>query len=314
MQKRVSINECPVEDGGRRSTRGFTLIELLVVIAIIAVLIALLLPAVQQAREAARRTQCKNNLKQLGLALHNYHDTFNMFPIQTSMGPAVKYHWSWIVMVLPFLDQAPLYNQANFSLDGLNTTVNSSGVSNRSIISRNLTAALCPSDPLSSTPATRADDATGVVLGLTNYAACVGDHANITTTTGAQSGPYNYGNNCVNASQCRGVITRYGWSARMRDLTDGTSNTMMVGEVVPSKCLWEDWGHQNFATTAHGPNYLFATMTAGNPECIGYYSWHTGGVQVLMGDGTVRFISENISGTTYNALASRAGGETVSEF
>ena len=313
MQKRGNINECPIEGGGRRPTRGFTLIELLVVIAIIAVLIALLLPAVQQAREAARRTQCKNNLKQFGLAMHNYHDTFNMFPLQASYGPAARYHWSWIPMVLPFLDQAPLYNQANFSLDGLNTTVNSSGVSNLSIIARNLTAALCPSDPNSSTPATRQDDAAAIVLGLTNYAVCVGDHINTTTTTGAQN-TSPYGNSCTNGSLCRGVITRFGWSARMRDLTDGTSNTMMVGEVVPSKCGWEDWGHQNFATTAHGPNYLFATMTAGNPECIGYYSWHTGGVQVLMGDGTVRFISENISGTTYNALASRAGGETISEF
>ena len=128
----------------RLRNRGFTLIELLVVIAIIAVLIALLLPAVQQAREAARRSQCKNNLKQLGLAIHNYHDTANVFPVQTSYGPAVSYHWSWIVMILPYIDQASRYNQANFSLDGLNTTVNASGVTNRSIISTNLKCRALP--------------------------------------------------------------------------------------------------------------------------------------------------------------------------
>src|SRR5581483_8700238 len=104
----------------RRSwKKGFTLIELLVVIAIIAILIALLLPAVQQAREAARRTQCKNNLKQLGLALHNYHDNFNTFPPGGVNGTAATSNyqgWGWSIMLLPQIDQAPLYNQINFSL------------------------------------------------------------------------------------------------------------------------------------------------------------------------------------------------------
>ncbi|MDB5338411.1 MAG: hypothetical protein JWN70_4030, partial [Planctomycetaceae bacterium] len=100
----------------RRTDRsGFTLIELLVVIAIIAVLIALLLPAVQQAREAARRSQCKNNLKQLGLALHNYHDTYGVFPYAQT--PCCSGGHTWVEMLLPFMDQAPMYNQINFNLD-----------------------------------------------------------------------------------------------------------------------------------------------------------------------------------------------------
>src|SRR5262245_12344660 len=102
-----------------RSNRAFTLIELLVVIAIIAVLIALLLPAVQQAREAARRSQCKNNLKQLGLGIHNYHDAFNRLPLNRMTGrngiPSVFGSIGWIAMTLPYIDQAPLYNTINFS-------------------------------------------------------------------------------------------------------------------------------------------------------------------------------------------------------
>lgn len=141
----------------RRGQRAFTLIELLVVIAIIAVLIALLLPAVQQAREAARRTQCKNNLKQVGLALHNYHDTYQKFPAamyfsnfpnggligyqQTNGG--TNHGPSWLVCLLPHIDQAPLYSQANFT-QAIGAAVNAP------ITSANLTAFQCPSDPNSS--------------------------------------------------------------------------------------------------------------------------------------------------------------------
>ena len=151
------------------------------------------------------------------------------------------------------------------------------------------------------------------MLGLTNYAASVGDHPNSTCTT-VCVGYSSYGNGGNSAATCRGVISRYGYSVRLRDITDGTSNTFVVGEVVPTKCQWEDWGHQNFATTAHSPNWNNQTMTAGNPECIGFYSVHVGGVHVLLADGSVRFISENISGTTYAALASRAGNEVIGEF
>ena len=133
-----------------RKARGFTLIELLVVIAIIAILIALLLPAVQQAREAARRTQCKNNLKQLGLAFHNYHDVTKTFPYGWELGQNLHLS-SWGLMLLPYLDQAPLYNQFNTSLPAINEA-NAVGFQTPAILAQNLqviktplTVFMCPS-------------------------------------------------------------------------------------------------------------------------------------------------------------------------
>src|SRR4051812_46558261 len=124
--------------------RGFTLVELLVVIAIIGILVALLLPAVQAAREAGRRTQCANRLKQIGIALHNYHDTFNTFPpgvlaLTTSNDPAGNHGWGWGAMLLPFLEQAPLHDQINFEQD---TTT----PANLALINQTLSAFQCPSD------------------------------------------------------------------------------------------------------------------------------------------------------------------------
>jgi prepilin-type N-terminal cleavage/methylation domain-containing protein/prepilin-type processing-associated H-X9-DG protein len=309
-----------------RKSAGFTLIELLVVIAIIAVLIALLLPAVQQAREAARRSDCKNKLKQWGVAMHNYHDTHSVLPVQTSYGPITvpalptnRYHWSWMAMTLPFIDQTAMYGAADFTRDGLSTVVNPSGFSNRSIIQRNLNLALCPSDPTSATPQNRSDDANGIPLGMTNYGACVGDHINTSaasSTSGALAGwGYGYGNYADSVTKARGVISRYGYSARFSHITDGMSNTIFVGEVIPSKCYWQDWGHQNFVTTAQVINYKNQTVSSTNAdESISYRSYHTGGAHFLLGDGSVKFINENISGKIYNALASRAGDETVGEY
>ena len=140
--------------GKRHLSRGFTLIELLVVIAIIAILIALLLPAVQQAREAARRTQCRNNLKQIGLALHNYHDTFRLFPPGVIRdGQNNSEAWGWTVFILPFLEQANLYNQLDPDtyrlrdlLAGLNPTY-PAPTANAAILQNPLSVFICPSDP-----------------------------------------------------------------------------------------------------------------------------------------------------------------------
>lgn len=289
---------------------GFTLIELLVVIAIIAVLIALLLPAVQQAREAARRTQCKNNMKQLGLALHNYHDTSLIFPLNSSGGTPNNAR-SGFVGMLPGFDQAPMYNQMNMSLSGLVAP-------NLAFTQQILPALICPSDPDGSkTSLTGADAGSAIPMAPADYAFCVGDYINATSNTGTTQAPA-YANGVTTGG--RGMFSRYSWSCRMSDITDGTSNTIMLGEVIGNWCSWQiGWGFQSFATTAHSINYLNSALknsaSPGNADaCIGFRSMHIGGAHVLLGDGSVRFVSENINGPTLNALASRSGGEVVGEF
>ena len=290
--------------------RGFTLIELLVVIAIIAVLIALLLPAVQQAREAARRTQCKNNLKQLGLALHNYHDTALIFPLNSSNG-TLPNNRSGFVGMLPGFDQAPMYAMMNMSLSGLVAP-------NLAFTQQILPALICPSDPDGTkTTVTGQDAGAGIAMAPSDYAFCAGDYINGTSNTGTTQAP-GYANGVTTSG--RGMFSRYSWSCRIAEVTDGLSNTIALGEVIGNWCGWQvGWGFQSFATTAHTVNYLNSTLknsaATGNADaCIGFRSQHVGGAHVLLGDGSVRFISENISGVTYNALASRAGGEVIGEF
>ncbi len=209
-------------------SRGFTLIELLVVIAIIAVLIALLLPAVQQAREAARRTQCKNNLKQVGLALHNYHDSFSVFPFGKGFkyaGAAGYARWSQHAMILPYVDQAPLYNTINFSappetpgmqgvIGFMPAYVSPTGINAaacRSVISM----FFCPSD----------GSATGDWAGQNNYAANQGGW--LCDRSDQPGGP---GDSAPNEIQT-GVFY-YLSQCRMRDITDGTSNTCFFSEKI----------------------------------------------------------------------------------
>lgn len=206
--------------GQRKRVSGFTLIELLVVIAIIAVLIALLLPAVQQAREAARRTQCKNNLKQLGLALHNYADTFGRFPMAvtwgvkngTTWGP---HHHTWLTRILPYMDQAPLYNQFNFMVSSWDNVVGSP--TNRTLIGRQVPALRCPTG-------TGVGDPPGGTKGvaITDYAACEGYDWWQRSPGGA--GPENDG------GVGKGGIFTCNVSSRIADISDGTSNTVMLSE------------------------------------------------------------------------------------
>ncbi|QDT40551.1 putative major pilin subunit [Gimesia alba] len=301
------------------SRRAFTLIELLVVIAIIAILIALLLPAVQQAREAARRSTCKNNMKQIGLALHNYHETHKMFPMSYKHTLDGGYNntqrgMSWICYILPFIDQANLYNQINQGQrlsDPANTTV-----------SRNiLTVMLCPSDP-------------GTDSGILGGRANVGDERAVTSYKLVSGNNWAWGSFIHSDSKGRnagntngldwgnGFMCRNGSSkvnvTRIRDVTDGLSTTFAAGEALPRECThnWWWWFNGSTANCAVPLNhYINNTYSAGDwPQNYSFASQHEGGAHFLMGDGAVRFVSENIDLGTYRALASIQGGETIGEF
>lgn len=310
-----------------KAPRGFTLVELLVVIAIIGILIALLLPAVQAARESARRTDCTNKMKQLGVGLHNYHQTNERLPIGRSSGTPDT-NRSWMVWILPQLEQQGMTDEIDFAVEQLSTAVNASGVTNRSVIQKNLPAVLCPSDPGALTAKARTDSAAGIVLGLTSYAGSVGDHRNVTGIGygpiefgGGNAAPatsfFDYGNSADNSVKCRGVLSRWGWSAAFDDITDGLSNTFFVGEVIPDFCNWQDWGHQNFATTAFPINWRNRDFERGvvapsvPQDSITFRSRHPGGANFLFGDGSVRFLRETLSQTIYMAMASRTGSEAV---
>ncbi|MCC7418866.1 MAG: DUF1559 domain-containing protein [Planctomycetaceae bacterium] len=303
--------------GHRHRSRGFTLIELLVVIAIIAILVALLLPAVQQAREAARRTQCKNNLKQLGIALHNYHDSHKAMPpgaIQWFSGNAQN-EATWVSMILPYIDQAPLYNRANFS----SCFGCTSGPGNPSyeITTVAIPGMTCPSD-------------VEVELALNAYR-----RGNYAANSGV--GPLHSVETPKEAGRVNGPFTMNS-KTRMSDFLDGTSNTILVSELlkVPGNDFRGVMHYPEGSLYQHDqtPNSpvadLFRTglcVSITRAPCTGVYtaynnrnivlaarSVHTGGVHSLLGDGTVRFISQNLNATIWQGLASMDGGEPLGEF
>jgi prepilin-type N-terminal cleavage/methylation domain-containing protein len=335
-----------------RARRGFTLIELLVVIAIIAILIALLLPAVQQAREAARRTQCRNNLKQIGLAIHNYHDSHNCFPpgyiavIPTDMN--VK---NANVMLLPYLDQAPLYNQINQNIPmmtGLTAYPAAELARNEALGRTTLTVFMCPSSPAPPVdtytfPAGAFNASPPYLPQTVTFTAARTDY---TGTTGVRG---TFGNIAYNNNQGgdrEGMLRMAGTGgdvARMRDVVDGTSNTFMIGERTGSRVLYlktaaasslpgvpgamftvmqdtnggswpdplvyEHWlqGALYDGTGNGGPCPINCTNIRGN----GFHCFHTGGAHFLMGDGAVKFVSENISAFVFAASITRKKGEVA---
>ncbi len=324
----------------RYSKKGFTLIELLVVIAIIAILVALLLPAVQQAREAARRSSCKNNIKQIALALHNYHDTFNLFPYATrgEGNQIVHSRDSWFQRLLPFVDQAPMYNKME-----ADTTIyywNSPPAELRIVMETVVPAFVCPSDP--DQPNNRGGASTNYSF-QGNYAGNGG--AGTYTITNGQidvSGP-SVITPLYKTSGIFGVST----STKIASVTDGTSNTLLLGEgiVRPGTGTWGNlgsyWGggpHGGVSfSTAQVPNtsvpdslYSCKTPTTtsapNGAPCSGstsntvvdrynfVRSYHTGGVQAAMADGSVRFISDNISLQTWRKLGVAADGLVIGEF
>jgi prepilin-type N-terminal cleavage/methylation domain-containing protein/prepilin-type processing-associated H-X9-DG protein len=306
---------------------AFTLVELLVVIAIIGILISLLLPAVQAAREAARRMECTNNLKQIALALHNYHDTHRALPFGSGgrIGtPGYAIAGTWPAMILPFLEQKPLYDRFNFKL-AMDDPANTEAV--QTIVA----GFICPSDPKGSDPVldNRAPgyNNPAKAMGLW-YPGCMGpthmDHCDFcddqtpSATNWCCQG-WNFGstaNGSIAAGTFAGVFGRYPKSIRFRDITDGLSNTLMAGETLPGHCQWNSAYAPNFTTTS--TNIPLNTMedaggsTANWWRTCGFKSRHPGGANFAMADGSVHFLAETIDFRLYNALGTREGGEVAS--
>lgn len=336
-----------------RRTSGFTLIELLVVIAIIAILIALLLPAVQQAREAARRTQCKNNLKQLGLALHNYHDVYLVFPLgaYTAVDDDAGYDddgYGWATMLLPYIEQGNLYQSMPMTWgDGQldNGQPGNWGIhqryfdANGTIIpgsEQNLAAFRCPSSTL---PAVTGSF--GVPCKDRPGSPCSGLTLNVSApdyATGHATSDYKASagiNDRGMFSKARDAARAGGGGkgTRMRDVTDGTSNTIAVGETsyIRNTAQWGVWIGANNADEpvlfkTEFPSSINCGTTpadmahAVDDDCA--FSFHTGGAQFLFADGSVHFLSENIdTGFTqagingvYENLGARNDGNPLGEF
>ena len=327
----------------RRLARGFTLIELLVVIAIIAVLIALLLPAVQQAREAARRSQCKNNLKQIGLACHNYLDALGVFPYGGS-GDA-NYNWgagastghgifNWRGHILPYIDQAPLYNGmvAGMGTNGVSqppgtpATAYQTAAAALAAVKITIPAYQCPSDP-----GANRNDAPGGPWGGTpqylgppsSYFGSAGPSYEYSQASvcGSTSGCTLYGTtndfNGAGNSATPGMFALRATRFSTRDVTDGTSNTLLVGEEKILNTAGAMWGIRHwmdpFAVTST------ARLINRTDPPQGYYgqgfgSAHTGGAHFVMADGAVRFISENVSVIVFCAAGSKSAGEVLGDF
>jgi prepilin-type N-terminal cleavage/methylation domain-containing protein len=270
--------------------RGFTLIELLVVIAIIAVLIALLLPAVQQAREAARRSTCKSNMKNLGIALHNHHDTFGSLPPNLDTK-----RWFWSAHILPYVEQNALFSKLDvLKSNAISSTTDRGGLTDPTRTPLDIFT--CPTATDGEINARRGNHAKSNYRGV--------DAGFIGTTE--YPGMFNPGGN-----------TRPN-GKRFRDVTDGQSNTFMLYEVV--------WGTSAKPSVNFKGGNLYSIEGAGwgggsyrlgdGIYAIGVNEWsafsqHTGGIQVCLGDGGVRFISENTSNTTMAYLAGMAEGRVV---
>ncbi len=334
----------------RSSRRGFTLIELLVVIAIIAILIGLLLPAVQKVRDAAARLQCQNNLKQIGLAFHNYNTAIGALPPSYAIYLSAPIANSWAVYLLPYLEQDNLFKQYNLA----GTVGNAQ---NQAVVSTHLKMMQCPASPNSDRLYTDGPiNGNALVPAPTwntnlTWTASASDY---TVTSGVRESTLNA---CFSGGDRTGALSGPSSSAppmtpndpgprtRIAQITDGTSNTMIIGELAGRPDSWmagrkaaayaypptsaatvfqgAGWGD-----ALNGENWFVGALQDGsvpstggtcvvnctNQRGSGLYSFHTGAANILMADGSVRSVSNTLNHCTFAALVTRSRGETIPDF
>jgi len=324
-----------------KQRKAFTLVELLVVIAILAVLVGLLLPAVQKVREASNRAACQNNLKQIGLALHNYHDSKSHFPNNARPDPTLTVRKRWLVKILPQLEQGNI-------LDGYDDTTNWDSATNAKVTGLPLPIFVCRSSPDPDRKDTNPDAGWATakdIVAVGDYGALYGVHG-----TFAANNP-----TLTLSSNLDGILVKSG-TVSVADVRDGTSNTIFVAESAgrpqlyvrgvrqsadykikgvngggwarPASDLWVI-GSDKAGTAVGGPYVINANngfdhggtypLTIGTPALAtdpsgAIFSFHSGGANVLFADGAVRFLDESIAAGTIASLATRAGGETLPKY
>ncbi|HCO27295.1 MAG: prepilin-type cleavage/methylation domain-containing protein [Gimesia sp.] len=319
-----------------KTRKGFTLIELLVVIAIIAILIALLLPAVQQAREAARRSDCRNKMKQLGLALHNYLETHSVLPpssvakglCSTGVAASNTLNGNGLVLLLPYLDQSALYNQLNFSLafddygPGSAPLPSGGATSNADLVNRRMAIFNCPSDP---GPQGIPVSSSYMLPGGSNEHRTNYDFIVYRLT-------YNNCHGWTSRAASQRTMFEDGSKCRPRDVTDGMSNTAMMAETRQACCgnganaNWGGRGYTQIGLSLSGvtPNRTTRNSSSYPGGSKDFAPWlgdwnttgslHVGGLHVLLGDGAVRFMGDNTDYSIRLNLDRIADGNVIGEW
>jgi hypothetical protein len=291
-------------------------VDLLVVIAIIGILIALLLPAVQSAREAARRAQCGNNLKQLALGVHNYHDTYNTFPITMDyygIKPNKPVNGvSWLVRALPYVEQVPLHEQMSVCYEGdYSKGLGMNSLKCKKFYQVQLPLHHCPSDPSVKELTKDMFRFKGTDVAQTSYKGVLGN-----SRIGGSSSKWQGSPDCNHDETCNGLFfpNTYLRPIRIADISDGTSNTLMLGEDIPEHNVHSFWIHADtdYASTYAPLNYLPNPPTPLEWwNVISFRSRHPSGAQFCTADGSLHFVSQQIDYVAYQQLSTRGGGETA---